>query len=106
MMEKEEKKAYDRRIKERNETNWKEKTWHGKFPRSIVDFADSVSWQWLRHILYVKKNTEAIVTAAQNQALRRNWIKANIDRADCSPYVECATLLISRLCTLHLDADN
>ena len=68
MIEKEGKKEYDRRTKERNETNWKEKSLHGKFPKAIVDF---VSWQWLRSG-YVKKNTEAIITAAQVQTLRTN----------------------------------
>ena len=45
MMKKEGKKEYDRKTKERNETNWKEKRSHGKFPKSIVDFTNSVSWQ-------------------------------------------------------------
>ena len=39
---------YDRRTKERNEINWKEKRLHGKFPKWVVDFVDSVSSQWLR----------------------------------------------------------
>ena len=43
IMEKEGKKKYDRMTKKRNETNLKEKRLHGKFPKSIVDFADSVS---------------------------------------------------------------
>ena len=75
---------YGRRTKKRNETNWKEKSLHGKFPKSIADFADSVLWQWLRWG-YIKKNIEAIITAAQDQALKTNWIKKNIDGADCSP---------------------
>ena len=33
----------------------------------------------------MKKNTEAIIIAAQDKALRTNWIKANIDGVDCSP---------------------
>ena len=41
-------------------------------------------WQWSRS-RYVKKNTEAIIIAAQDEALRTNWIKANIDGVDCSP---------------------
>ena len=59
---------------------WKEGK---KFPKSTVDFAGSISWQWLRSG-YVKKNTEAIVTVAQNQALRTNWINANINGVDCA----------------------
>ena len=48
------------------------------FTEICIDFVGSVSWQWLRSG-YVKKNTEAIITAAQDQALRTNWIKSNID---------------------------
>ena len=65
---------FDRRTNERNETNWKEKSLHGKFPKSIVDFLDSVSLQCLRSG-YVKKNTDAIITTVQDQALA----------VDCSP---------------------
>ena len=39
------KKKYDRRAKERNETNWKEKSLHGNFPKSIADFVVTVSCQ-------------------------------------------------------------
>ena len=54
MVQNERKKEYDRRMKERNETNWKEKSLNGKFPQSIADFANSVTWQWLRSG-YIKK---------------------------------------------------
>ena len=54
-----------------------------KFPKSTVDFAASVSWQSLRSG-YVKENTEAIIMAAQDQVLRTNWIKANIDEGHWS----------------------
>ena len=54
MVEKKGKKKCDKGTKERNETNCKEKTLHEKFPKSIVDFADSVSWQCLSS-RYVKK---------------------------------------------------
>ena len=63
MVEKERWKEYARRNKQRNKTNWKEKSFHGKFPKSVVDFADSVSWQWLRSG-YIKRKKKAIITAA------------------------------------------
>ena len=84
MVQNERKKEYDRRMKERNETNWKEKSLNGKFPQSIADFANSVTWQWLRSG-YIKNSTEAIITAAQNQALVMKQIKANIDVVGCTP---------------------
>ena len=43
MVEKRGRKEYARRNKERNKTNWNEKSLHGKFPKSVVDFTDSVS---------------------------------------------------------------
>ena len=42
-MEKEGTKEYYSRIEKGNKTISKEKSLHGKFPKSIVDFADSVS---------------------------------------------------------------
>ena len=54
MMEKERKKEYESRTKERNKTSWKERSLHRKLPKPAVDFADSASWQWLRSG-YVKK---------------------------------------------------
>ena len=43
MVEKREGKSMLEGIKKRNKTNWKEKSLHGKFPKSVVHFADSVS---------------------------------------------------------------
>ena len=43
MVEKEEKNEYDRSTKKGNDTNLKEKSLPGKFPKSIADFVDSVS---------------------------------------------------------------
>ena len=57
-MEKEEKEKYGRR----NETTQKRKHLHEDFLKLIVDFADSVLWQWLKSGYYVKKNTEAAIT--------------------------------------------
>ena len=45
MKEKEGKKEYDRTTKERSETNWEERSLHGKFPKSTVNFTKSVLWQ-------------------------------------------------------------
>ena len=71
-----------------------------------MDFTDNVSRQSLRSG-DVKKNTEANITTAQNQALRKNRIKSNIDRADCTPcstYIEYISLWMSHPCTLQQNA--
>ena len=44
---------------------------------------DSESWAWLRKG-YLKKETEGLIVAAQDQALRTNWIKKNIDKQNIS----------------------
>ena len=68
MVEKERRKEYARRNKERNKTNRKEKSLHGKFPKSVTDFVDRVPWQRLRSG-YIKRKKKAIVSAAQDQVL-------------------------------------
>ena len=80
MVEKEGEKEFNTRNKERNEPTGRKKAYMGKSLKSIVDFADSVLWPWLRSG-YVKKNTEAIIMAAQNQT----WM-SNIDGVDCVCY--------------------
>ena len=82
MVDKEGKKEYDRRTKEKDEANWKERSLHGEFPKSSAEFANSVLWQWLRSGF--KNKTEAVITDAQDQALRTNWLKSNIDGVDFS----------------------
>ena len=76
-----------------------EKGLHGKVPKSITDLADSISWQWLRSE-YVKKYTKAFIPAAHDQALKTNWIKANIDRIDCFPLyrLPCTSMHIASGC--------
>ena len=61
MVEKEGRKEYARRNKERNETNCKEKILHGKFPKSVGDFTDSVWWQWLRSGYINKKQKKQLL---------------------------------------------
>ena len=44
---------------------------------------DKDSWLWLQKGV-LKKETEGLILAAQEQALRVNWIKKMIDKQDCS----------------------
>ena len=85
MMDKQGKKEYDRGTKERNETNWKKENLQGKSPKPIANFAGSVSCHWLRSGYVRRAHTKVIITAVHDPALKTNWIKANIDGADCSP---------------------
>ena len=64
--------------------DWKDKLLHGAFVRDIEETAVEESWRWLRNG-YLKKGTEGMICAAQEQALRTNSIKCYIDKTNDSP---------------------
>ena len=66
-----------RKRMERKE-NWKEKTLHGQFLRQTDDIAGEDRWLWLKQG-NLKRETESLILAAQEQAVRTNVIKAKID---------------------------
>ena len=65
---------------------------HGQFMMEMDEIASENSWSWLR-TGYLKKETEGLLVAAQNQALRTNAIKAKIDKSqeNSLKFVACAT---------------
>ena len=67
---------YERRIKEEKVKSWKKKALHGEFVQQTSDVAGEESWRWLRNG-FLKKETEGLILAAQEQALRTNPIKHN-----------------------------
>ena len=84
LRENETKDEYQSRTYEQRMSGYMNKSLHGKFQHAIKEVADKRTWEWLK-MGYMKKGTEAMITAAQDQALRTNWIKAKIDGQDCSP---------------------
>ena len=75
-------------------SEWKEKPLHGQYLRETEDVKSMDTWLWLREGT-LKKETESLLTAAQDQALRTNIIKTKIDKtSDCS------------LCRLCKEADE
>ena len=58
---------------------WVNKPLHGQFLRKTVDEADASSWNWVMRG-HLKRETETLIMAAQDQALRTNAIKARIDK--------------------------
>ena len=68
----------DRRAKERKE-RWKEKVLHGQFIRQTEEIAGEERWKWLKNS-GIKRETETLILAAQEQAIRTNLIKAKIDK--------------------------
>ena len=70
--------------RERRTKSWHEKTLHGQFIRETEKVADKQSWSWLKQG-DLKRETESLIFAAQEQALRTNAIKASIDKQNISP---------------------
>ena len=60
--------------------NWREKKMHGQFVREMPQKIDKdKTWQWLSKI-NLKVGIEALLCAAQEQAIRTNYIKHRIDK--------------------------
>ena len=74
---------------------WKAKPIHGRFLQQLEEGGCSLNetWSWLLK-QSMPKNTEAVIFAAQDQALPTNWLRAVIQRApDSSP--------LCRICREH-----
>ena len=52
---------------------------HGQVTWQIEDFASKKSWQWLKRGC-LKRQTESVLLAAQDQALGTNYRKGRIER--------------------------
>ena len=62
---------YKMRKKEEKVREWKEKALHGQFVQQILDLAGEESLRCLGNG-FLKKETEGLILAAQEQALRTN----------------------------------
>ena len=65
-------------------SSYREKTLHGQYVRGTEDVRDPRAWDWLKRGT-LKKETEDLLAAAQDQALRTNYIRNMIDKQDVSP---------------------
>ena len=64
---------------------WNEKRMHGQCVREMPEKVDkNKTWQWLSRS-DLKISTEALLCAAQEQAIRTNYVKYHIDRTSESP---------------------
>ena len=59
---------------------WKEKQLYGRLKRLINNISHEKTWAWLRKG-NIKRETESLLIAAQNNAIRTNHIKVKIDKA-------------------------
>ena len=75
-------KEYKGRVKRKRTEDWSGKQLHGQFKRETEDLA-GVSWNWIR-TGELKKETEGLIFAAQDQAPRTNAVKARIENQNVS----------------------
>ena len=68
-------KEYKNRRREERTRDWQKKPLHDRFLRCTEEVASSKTWEWLRRG-ELKKETEGLITAAQDQSLRTNVMKA------------------------------
>ena len=80
-----------RRAKERKQ-DWTDKALHGQFLRQTEGVASNDMWEWLSKG-GIKRETETLILAAQEQAIRTNQIKAKIDKTQRLAYAECESKL-------------
>jgi hypothetical protein len=81
---------------EKRRDAWTSKVMHGQYPRQMLAVADTdSSWDWLNQ-QDLKKETEGLLIAAQDQALRTNYVKHRIDKTPGSSP-------LCRLCRAHYE---
>ena len=68
----------DNRMAKTRKQKWEGKQLHGCFKRLINNISHDKTWKWLRKGNF-KRETESLLMAEQNSAIRTNHIKARID---------------------------
>lgn len=85
LQEQETKGSYRQRVKEQRMQQWKNKKMHGQFLRQTEDLVDEEeNTKWLVDG-YLKKETESLIMAAQEQSLRTRKIMHAIDHRNVDP---------------------
>ena len=70
-------------VSQRRLSSYREKTLHRLYVRGTEAVRDPWTWDWLKRGT-LKKETEGLLTAAQDQALQTNYIRNMIDKQDVS----------------------
>ena len=65
--------------KEKRSEDWEEAL-HGQYLRQTKDVRSDQCWAWLQNG-DLKRETESLIVAAQNQSIRTNLVKARIDKS-------------------------
>ena len=71
--------------KEKRLEDWKEKVLHGQYLRQTKEVKSDECWAWLQNG-DLKRETESLIVAAQNQSIRTNLVKARIDKSQIDSY--------------------
>ena len=66
--------------KEKRLQDWEEKALHGQYLRETKEVRSGQSWVYLQNG-DLKRETESLIVAAQNQSIRANLVKAKIDKS-------------------------
>lgn len=80
MQDKEPTAELKKRKKETRKRNWRGKKLHGQFVTQTDEMSGADRWTWLQKGT-LKRQTECLIMAAQEQSLRTNTIKVQIDRS-------------------------
>ena len=76
--------VYKERTSKSRIDEWQNKPMHGQFLRQTKDLSSNDTWQWLQRG-ELKKETQGVIMAAQDQALRTRYIQRAIDGTNISP---------------------
>ena len=74
--------------KKKRSEDWEEKVLHCQYLKQTKEVRSDQCWAWLQNG-DLKRETESLIVAAQNQSKRTNLVKAKIDKAKEILYVEC-----------------
>ena len=69
-----------KRSKEKKLEDWEEKVLHDQCLRQTKEVRSNQCWAWLQNG-DLKRQTESLIVAAQNQSVRTNLVKTKIDKS-------------------------
>ena len=75
---------YKMEMKRGRYDGWVDKPMHGQHIRDTKEQAAPETWKWMRRGT-LKRDTESLIVAAQDQALRTNYRKAKIEKSGGDP---------------------
>ena len=84
---------------EERTVSWEEKMLHSQIVRQTKEVGNQDNWPWLRNGT-LRRETESLIFAAQEYAIRTNVIKGKIDKSQSKRNAQCVVGLMRQLTTL------